>query len=270
MTSASVVVLIPVYNDAAGANRSLESLLRGECPPNMATLVVDDGSEPPLELDRVRYGALGLEILRLSCNRGIEAALNRGLKWAQANEFDYVARLDAGDRVAEERLRVQLDYLERHAEVGLVASDVNFVDEKDRTLFVFRGPRTDSDIRRRMHLNCCLLHPTVMMRRCILDEVGDYSTAYPAAEDYELFLRMLGHARAACLPLPLVTATHSGGGISARRRRRQLISRLRLQAKYFAAGVAESYLGVIITLLLFLVPARLVVEAKRFVGESRL
>jgi len=268
MSPPSMVVLIPVFNDPAGITRSLDSLLAAERPADMTTLVVDDGSDPPVDIDSSRYRAVGLVTLRLQHNQGIEAALNAGLQWARANGCAYVARLDAGDRVSEARLSMQVDYLERHPEVGIVASDVNFVAENRQFLFVFRAPREDAGIRRQMHLNCCLLHPSVMMRRRVLDEIGDYSTAYPAAEDYELFLRILQRAKAACLPLPLVTVTYSAGGISSRRRRRQLASRLRLQAKHFAPGVAESYLGVALTLLLLLIPSRLIVEAKRFVGET--
>jgi hypothetical protein len=104
----------------------------------------------------------------------------------------------------------------------------------------------------------------------VLDAVGSYSTDYPAAEDYELFFRIMQHARAATIGEPLTTLTVAGGGISIRRRRAQVLSRVRVQWRYFDPWRWESYGGIALTLLLLLVPNRLVFALKRRIGVSRL
>jgi glycosyltransferase involved in cell wall biosynthesis len=262
-----VAVLIPVYSQPEALSATLDSLLAARLPANAVTLVIDDGSEPPLELDAARYAKLGLRLERLPRNRGIVAALNRGLELAREIGAAYVARLDAGDTAHPERLAKQLAFLETHPEAGIVASDVRFVDERGRELFRFESPRTDAEARRRMHVNCCLIHPSVMLRLGALE--GAYSADYPAAEDYELFLRMLRGSRAASLPEPLTTSVISARGISLARRRAQLRSRLRLQWRYFDALRPESYAGVALTLLFFLLPSRLVASLKAAAGVSR-
>jgi hypothetical protein len=146
---------------------------------------------------------------------------------------------------------------------------VLFVDEGGRPLFRFEGPRSDAEVRRRMHVSCCLIHPSVMLRMSALDEVGPYSTRYPAAEDYELFFRLLGRSRAASIPEPLTASVIATRGISIARRRTQLASRLRVQWLNFDFRRLESYLGVGITLLFFLVPYRLLAGLKRLAGVSR-
>jgi len=264
----TIVVLIPVFNDPEGIVRTLDSLLVAERPTGTVTLVVDDGSEPPVDIDPSRYRDLHFEVVRLRWNQGIEGALNTGLAWARERGCSFVARLDSGDRIDARRLPLQLDFLRRNPDVGVVATDVLFVDEADRPLFTFRVPVDDAGIRRRMHLNSCLPHFSVMMRRTVLDQIGDYSTAYPAAEDYDLFFRILRGSKAAGMALPLVTTTHASRSISVQRRRRQLVSRLRLQRANFAAGVPQSYYGIAITMLLFLVPGSWIVAAKRLAGET--
>jgi glycosyltransferase involved in cell wall biosynthesis len=263
-------MLIPVYAEAGPLRSALDSLLDSHLPARICTLVIDDGSDPAIELDPVRYAPLGLQLVRLPQNRGIVTALNRGLQLARQLGAAYLARLDAGDTVHPERLRKQLAYLESHPDVGIVASDVSFVDEGGRPIFRFEAPRTDEQARRRMHVNCCLIHPSVMLRMSTLDAAGGaYSARYPAAEDYELFFRLLSRSRAASIAEPLTTSVISAAGITAARRRAQLLSRLRLQLRFFAPGRAHSYGGLVLTLLFFLLPYRLLVQAKRIVHVSR-
>lgn len=268
-SEAGLVVLIPVYLDQRGLETSLQSLLAAELPGRFCTLVVDDGSEPPVEIDQARYRRLGVRLERLPKNLGIVHALNRGLEVARAIGAEYLARLDAGDTVHRARFALQAEYLAKHPAVGLVGSDALFVDEADRTLFRFEAPRSDAEVRRRMHVNCCLLHPTIMIRTAALERAGKYSTQYPAAEDYELFFRLLQHTQAAAIPEPLTVTLWRSRGISLRKRRTQLLSRLRIQSRYFEPRLWESYLGIALTVLFFATPAGLVTGLKRLAGYSR-
>jgi glycosyltransferase involved in cell wall biosynthesis len=266
-----VTVLIPVYGAAEALLPTLESLLAARRPPRFATLVVDDGSEPPLApqlaAHAARYAALGLRVERLARNQGIVAALNRGLELAREMSATYIARLDCGDTVAPERFVRQLACLEGEPGLGIVSSDLLFVDERGRRLFLLSAPRSDAEARRRMHINSCLPHAGAMLRLSALE--GAYSADYPAAEDYELFWRILGRWRALCIPEPLTTTVLTAQGISRVRRRSQLRSRLRLQWRHFDAARPESYLGIALTLLFFLLPVGLVTALKSAVGSSR-
>ena len=264
-----VAVLIPVYGAGEALRATLDSLCDGRLPARIATLIVDDGSEPPLEIDAARYPRLGLKLIRLPRNEGIAGALNRGLQAARELGAAYVARLDAGDTAHGDRLAKQLALLEREPEVGIVGSDVLFVDEAGRLLFRFVAPRSDRETRRRMHIACCLVHPAVMMRMSVLEAIGLYSQDYPAAEDYDFFFRLLARARAASIPEPLTTSVISTRGISLSRRRAQLSSKLRVQLKYFAFLRPQSYAGVALTALLALLPVRLLAWLKRRVGATR-
>lgn len=266
--SVRLAVLIPVFNDGRGLHASLASLRAARRPPGTLILVVDDGSQPPIT-DSEPDGAMPVRLLRLPVNQGIERALNAGLAEAQRLGAAFIARLDAGDTIEADRLELQLRLLEEQPELGLVGSSARFVDETGQVLFTFQAPQSDAEIRARMHVNCCILHPTVMLRTSVLALAGAYSTDYPAAEDYELFFRMLGHCRGACLPQVLVTTTAARDGISLRRRRRQLLTRLRVQRRFFDARRAESYLGILATLLLLVLPQALVLRLKSLAGASR-
>jgi glycosyltransferase involved in cell wall biosynthesis len=264
-----LAVLIPVFNDPIGLRASLDSIIAAKRPEGMLTIVVDDGSSQPVESTGPLDNEIGLVIVPLTENRGIERALNTGLEEAFRRGVGVIARLDAGDTISPDRFEQQLAVLEQNTEIGVVGSSAQYVDESGRLLFVFRAAKADAEIRRRMHINSCLIHPSTMIRMSVLKQIGTYSTDFPAAEDYELFFRVLGVSQAHCIDAPLVRTVVSANGISSVRRRAQLMSRLRIQWKYFRASIPEAYAGLLITLALLVTPTGLVTFAKRIRGSSR-
>ena len=266
--SVDLAFVIPVYQDQAGAEKTLESLRQASWPVVGAIVLVDDGSNPALAIRPTEWAPLRVELVRLSENQGIEGALNAGLARARQLEAKYIARVDAKDTIRGDRLTKQIGIMETRPRVGIVTSDINFVDSAGRQLFRFVGPRTDGEARRRMHINSCLGHTGSMLRARFLDEVGHYSMDYPAAEDYDLFFRLLAVSEAWCVPEPLTTSVIGEGGISKTRRRDQLKSRLRIQLNYFDAMEVASYAGIALTLAMFLIPQRWIQLAKRMLRNS--
>jgi glycosyltransferase involved in cell wall biosynthesis len=103
---------------------------------------------------------------------------------------EYVAFLDCDDLWLPDKLEKQVQLMRQRAEVGLVCSDAYIIDAADnitnRHFFyspVFRGWVFDQ----LLFTNFIAL-PTVMMRRRVIDEVGDFKP-YKIVEEYDLFLR---------------------------------------------------------------------------------
>jgi Predicted glycosyltransferases len=263
----SIACLIPVYNDRSQLNGTLGSLAGQDV--DLTVVIVDDGSNPPLNVDTARY-AFPIVLLRLPSNGGIERALNAGLQYISRAGFDYVARLDNGDLCKPSRLRIQRDFLDDNPEIALVGSYVEWMTAPDTVAFRMEYPTAHHDILRWMHRISCLSHPTVMFRTEIVAKVGDYPLAYPAAEDFEYFWRIARRFQVANIPSVLVQTQLDPAGISLTRRKQQLRSRLRIQAKYFDIRDPYSYMGFTKTLLLFVTPNSWVIRLKRalFPGRS--
>lgn len=246
----SIALLIPVYNDPNGLARSLRNL-----PAEFAldVVVVDDGSDPPLSPPEPPPPHR-LFLLRLEQNGGITRALNHGLSWILEQGYPYVARLDAGDVALPGRFQAQVSFLEAHPEYALVGGQARFVDPEGRETHRERFPTEDGEIRRVMHARNPFLHPAVTMRVAALREVGFYSEAYPAAEDFELFWRLARRYKVANLKQEVVEYVVSPTGISGKRRRRQILTRLRILLENFDPRVRESWLGLIKNTALLFAP----------------
>jgi glycosyltransferase involved in cell wall biosynthesis len=257
-----IACLIPVYNDRSQLRRTLHSL-NGQ-HVDLTAVIVDDGSDPPLSIDTSTCD-FAVTLLRIANNVGIERALNAGLRHIVSVGFDYVARLDNGDICDRTRLRMQQDFLDRNPDIALVGSHVEWITAQDEVAFRMKFPATHHDIVRRMHSTVCICHPTVMFRTAIVSEVGMYSLAYPAAEDYEYFWRIARRFKVANIPKVLVQTQLNPSGISLMRRPKQLRSKLRIQAKYFDPSELRSYIGIIKTLLLLVTPAAWILRLKRII-----
>ena len=105
-----VVVLIPVYRNQSGLDRTLDSLL-GQAYDRFDVVVVDDGSPDRLVACLQLCGHTSVLVMRLERNQGI-ARVELGLRYILANGYSYVARLDAGDTAAPQRFEEQVRFLD--------------------------------------------------------------------------------------------------------------------------------------------------------------
>lgn len=225
-----VATVIPVFQAQSELDQTLCSLRNSSI--SNTVFVVDDGSVPPIQLP---MGDTGLEMrhLRLPSNQGIVAALNAGLTAALAEGYEYIARIDAGDFATPNRLPLQVAWLDEHPRCMLVGCDAEVRTEDGGYCFTIQPPRDPVVLAKALHERAWLLHPSVMFRACVFEEVGLYSGAYEAAEDYDLFLRIAQKHEIGVVPEPLLIYVLRPGSISAQKARIQAISRLRIQVNYF-------------------------------------
>lgn len=262
---ASVALVIPVFNDQEGLDKTLGGLPAEEF---VDIVIVDDGSVPNARAPDwiVTHRVI---ILRLAENRGIVAALNRGMHYVLEHEYTYLARLDAGDLTLPGRIQKQAAFLDAHLDYGMVGGQARFVDEAGQELYRERFPTNDSDIRRVMHARNCFIHPAVMMRCSVLRKVGPYRRKFENAEDFDLFMRILDCSRVANLDDEVVSCHVNPRGISRQRRRSQIFVRLKVMLGNFNPFVMESYLGLVKNSLLLFFPVVVVQRIKRILGDRR-
>ena len=246
---ADVTVLMPVYNGQADVERTLASF-RERAP--VRVLLVDDGSTPPVVAPAVPN--VTVEILRMPQNGGIERALQAGIDALASRGCKYAARIDAGDLAAPERLAKQRAYLEAHPNVAGVGMWTQVVTREGQPLFTLRPATEPRDIRRLRFFRSQLVHPAMMLRVDAVRAVGNYRVAYRAAEDLDLFLRLMERYDCANLPELGLYYEANPDGISATKRRKQIVSTIRLGVRYFDARNVYDWLGLAKNLLHLVTP----------------
>lgn len=217
-----LAVLIPSYNDNEALKRTLDSI--DERNNSFTVFIVDDGSQDPVVVDQDAY-PFPVEVIRLDQNQGITGALNHGLKEILEKSFHFIARLDAADLNHPNRFSIQYEKMIDQPELGMLGSNVNFLDEETHEpLFTTQLPLTSKALKRRIILHNCFIHPSVMIRSSVLENSGLYDPRYPYIEDLVLFTRITECASTENLSQPFVDCYIREKGISGKNFRAQMLS----------------------------------------------
>jgi glycosyltransferase involved in cell wall biosynthesis len=126
----SVLMCVYAGDDAGALAASLASLVSQSRPPDEIVLVED--GPLPRELANVIQSVSSsrpglLTIHRLETNRGLIASLNAGLKLCRG---EFLFRMDADDVCRTDRIEKQLEFMEGHAQIGVLGSAMDeFVDD---------------------------------------------------------------------------------------------------------------------------------------------
>lgn len=187
MRTPRISVLMTVYNAGNYLRPAIDSILCQDAD-DFELVVVDDGSR-----DGSAELLAGLTDPRVALIRaphaGLVTALNLGIKKTRGA---YIARMDQDDIARPDRLRVQSAYLDRHPEIGILCSNVRIINGEGRVTGQQRA-RIESRAKLRDGLLYRaamkpIIHPSVMMRREVVDRLGGYRE-FSSAEDRDFWLR---------------------------------------------------------------------------------
>ncbi len=192
MDAPLVSVLLPARDAAATLAASLRSVLRQRFD-DWECVVVDDGSTDATGAVAASFADVdGRFVLVPTPRRGLVAALNVGLARCRGA---LVARMDADDVMHRERLAVQAAALAADETLFAVGTHVRIFPRAqlaagwrayERWL---NGMRSADHVRAEAFVECPVVHPTLMLRRPALQELGYRDAGWP--EDYDLVLRAL-------------------------------------------------------------------------------
>jgi hypothetical protein len=185
--SPRITVLLAVYNGGDYLREAVESVL-AQTFVDFELLIVDDASTDDaiaaLPVDpRIR-------VLRNKRNIGQIPSLNRGLRDVRG---EYVARLDHDDICLPRRLERQIAVLDSEPSVDLTATWTDVVDERGRVWTPIR-PRIDTfaDFAGQVVTGrVYLVHPSIAFRRDVVVDLGGFDESLSAAEDQDLYRRLV-------------------------------------------------------------------------------
>lgn len=199
MSAPKVTVLMTVCNAEKYLRQAIESVLN-QTFTDFELLITDDAStDSSPEIIR-SYQDPRIRVIRNSTNRGVAYSRKEALELARG---EYVAVLDADDVAFKERLQVQVDYLDANADIHLVGSAYEVIDENGNVECTQTVPTDPLTIRWNLLFGNCIAHSTAMFRRATALEIGGYDEQVFAGEDFDLWVRFAAHSKIAQLDRPL-------------------------------------------------------------------
>jgi glycosyltransferase involved in cell wall biosynthesis len=183
---------MPVRNEERYLQAALGSLYRQTCT-DWELIAVDDGSSDQTAAILVEAARRDrrIKVMRRE-GGGLVAALNAGF---EACSSPLLARFDGDDICHPRRFELQAAYMTAHPDTGLVACNFrHFPRARIKQGMIdyetWQNSLTDhSLINRDLFVESPFVHPSIMTRRTILEEMrGYHDDGWP--EDYDLWLRM--------------------------------------------------------------------------------
>jgi glycosyltransferase involved in cell wall biosynthesis len=230
-TSPTVSIVIGARNAATTLSATLDSVL-AQSMADWECIVVDDGSTDETggiirdfatRDPRVRF-------ITLETNAGLTRALKRGVDEARGL---WLARIDAGDTWHPAKLARQLAYCAEHPDTGLIGCWSEDTNRQTGAVVVKQKPVEHDAIASALPRFCPFIHSTIVVRLDCLRACGGYDPAFPYAQDYDLYFRLLEYTRGHNLPEPLCQrSTHEFSAISYARWKPQLRCSLAIRWKY--------------------------------------
>lgn len=184
-----VSVIMGVYNckNFKLLRDSIDSILN-QTFTDFELLICNDGSTNDTlnQLKQIEELDERIRIISYDTNQGLSFALNTCLKEAKG---EYIARQDDDDISKPERLRKQVEFLDKNLSYSFVGTCADVYDDNGvwGKYFVPEKP-TKYDF----YWNSPFMHPTIVIRKRAYDSVHGYRCAKETrrCEDYDLFMRL--------------------------------------------------------------------------------
>ena len=193
-----VSVIIPTYNRADLVRQALASV-KAQTYRDFEIVVVDDGGTDGT--CEVLSAWREIRVLRHAGRRGVSAARNTGIAAARG---EWLAFLDSDDLWLPDKLARQIFLLEGQPELLICQTEETWVR---------RGVRVNKPLSHRKmagriflpSLTRCMISPSaVILNRRLFADHGGFDPTLPAAEDYDLWLRLTWRYEVGLVDEPLV------------------------------------------------------------------
>ncbi len=185
-----VSIIMSAYNSQKWLQMTIDSVLQ-QTYNNWQFIIIEDASTDNTKLILNNYLADCRFVIKFQPkNVGYVKNLNYALQFCEGK---YIARLDADDICVPTRLEKQVAFLETNIHVDLVATFINFIDEKNGFIGVWNNERkcnTEKKIRSMMPFENCIAHPSIMIKAEVLKQYK-YNEFQKNSEDWDLWLHLL-------------------------------------------------------------------------------
>lgn len=179
-----VSVVMSVYNTKIEyLSESIESILH-QTFKDFEFIIINDNSNFEVTEYLNNIQDKRVKIFHNDVNMGLTKNLNFGVNLAQG---DYIARMDADDISHPNRLKKQVEYLNKNPDVGVVGTRGHRFGDVKRQ---FNVPLNHDDIKAGLLTGNTLGHPTVMGRIEVFKKFP-YNENFRTSQDYELWSRII-------------------------------------------------------------------------------
>lgn len=190
--SIEISVILPIYNASLYLKDAIDSILN-QSFGDFELIVYDDGSTDDSRSIVDAYQDKRIVKRYFDENQGLIKILNLGFSEAKGK---YIARMDADDISHPNRFEIQRNFLETHPEIGICGTQLELIHTGE----VLERPTEDGDIRWWIFKGSPFAHPSVMIRKQVIDDNNlRFDPKAYVVEDFDFWWHLAFHTKLANL-----------------------------------------------------------------------
>lgn len=191
----TISVIIPAYNASKTILETIQSI-QAQTFEDFELIVINDGStDGTLDL-LTKIDEPRLRICSYD-NGGLPVARNRGIVQSSGQ---FISFIDADDLWKPDKLKLQLEALQKHPEAGVAYSWTAFIDEKSEFLYAWEPLLFEGNVYPQLLVrNFISSGSNILVRREFIESAGEFDPSLKSVEDWDYYLRL-----AALCPFVLV------------------------------------------------------------------
>lgn len=204
-----VSIVLPVYNGEEHLAEAMDSVLT-QTYKNLELIVVDDCSTDGTSqiISSFMEKDSRVKSVRNDVNQRLPKSLNIGFGLAEGELLTWTSD---DNRYKSDAIEKMADYLEHHAEIGMVYCDYTIINESDAELGEKHLDEPEKLILSNV-VGACFLY-----RVQVSEKVGDYDSEMFLAEDYDYWLRIYEAVKIAHLSENLYYYRHHSKSLTSKR-----------------------------------------------------
>ena len=185
-----ISVLMSVYNSEEYLADAIDSILN-QTHSDFEFIIVDDGSKDNSLSIIEKYASedFRIKLIKNSFNKGLAHSLNSGILFASGS---YIARQDADDVSALNRLELQMNYALSHPEVDIIGSNCFIIDIASETVYEDKVYSNSFNFfKKLLNKQAIFPHGSAFFNKNKIIEYGMYDIRFYYVQDGELWLRAI-------------------------------------------------------------------------------
>ncbi len=190
--STEISVILPIYNASLYLKDAIDSILN-QSFRDFELIVYDDGSTDGSRTIVDSYQDDRIIKRYFDDNQGLIKILNLGFSEAKGK---YIARMDADDISHPNRFEIQRNFLESNPEIGICGTQLELIHTGE----LLERPTEDGDIRWWIFKGSPFAHPSVMIRKQVIDDHNlRFDPKAYVVEDFDFWWHLAFHTKLANL-----------------------------------------------------------------------
>jgi len=181
MNNPKISIITVCYNSAKTIAAAIESVKR-QSYSNYEHIFID-GKSTDGTIDIIKRYSPG-SILVSEKDNGLYDAMNKGYRLAHG---DVIGTLNSDDFYLEDNILKTIAEHFNDSSIDYVCGKINFYDEKGRYSHTFgASPDLEENLK-----SMSVAHPSIYVRKLVVDAIGLYDVSYSISADFDWCLRLL-------------------------------------------------------------------------------